>query len=98
MIFEDLALSEGDYVFSAKLLNGSAERANATLTVSVEIDEDSPLCGVAESELYFISPNPSSVFLPVDDLDSDLTNGLQIPVEVGVQGPLVTVGEQVELQ
>lgn len=98
VIFEDLALTEGEYVFTATLLNGSAERTSEILNVNVVIDEDSPLCGVSQSALSFLSPSEGAVFIANDDLDSDLTNGLQIPVEVEVQGPLVSVGGQVEVQ
>ena len=98
VIFDNLPLPTGSYELSALLLNGAAERANATLNLEVEIDIDSPLCGVSESSLEFLSPVNGAVIRANDDLDSDLTNGVQIAVEVEVQGQLVTIGEQVQVE
>jgi hypothetical protein len=98
VIFSDIPLPQGEYEFQAKLLNGDVERAISVLNLAVEIDTTSPICGVSENSIQFITPIDGAVLNASDDQDNDLTNGLQIAVEVEVQGSLVSIGEQVEVQ
>ena len=98
VIFSDLALSAGNYEFEAKLLNGELERASATLAITVEIDPESPLCGVNESSISFINPVEGTIFTASDDLDNDLTNGVQVPVEIEVNGPVANLSNLVEVE
>ena len=98
VIFTQLPLNAGEYTFTAQLLNGEVERAKATRSVSVEVDTSSPLCGVVNSALSFVSPVDGTVVEASDDLDQDLTNGVQVAVEIDVEGPLVSVGNLVEVQ
>jgi hypothetical protein len=98
VIFSDLALSAGSYEFEARLLNGELERASATLAITVEIDPESPLCGVNESSIFFVNPVAGTIFTAGDDLDNDLTNGVQVPVEIEVNGPVANLSNLVEVE
>jgi hypothetical protein len=98
VIFSGVELTEGEYSLTVKLLSGTIELATSELELRAEIDAASPLCGVAQSELRFSSPVGGQLISAADDLDQDLTNGIQIPVTVEVEGPLVDVGSQVEVQ
>ena len=98
VIFSDLALSAGMYQFEARLLNGEVERARASLSVNVVIDPTSPLCGVNESSITFLNPVTGTIFTAGDDLDSDLTNGLQIPVEIEINGTVASLSNLVEIE
>jgi len=94
--FADLPFEQGSYELSAALLNLDEERDEALASLNVELDEADPLCAVASTELSFLSPVSGETLSGADDLDGDLTNGLQIPVEVEVVGPVVS--ELVEVQ
>ena len=98
VIFTQLPLEPGEYNLTAKLLNGTVERARATREVRIQIDRDSPLCGVVNSSLNFVAPVDGMVVEAADDLDQDLTNGVQVAVEIDVEGPLMSVGNLVEVQ
>lgn len=94
--FSALGFGEGSYELNAQLINLDELRREASSTLTVEIDEADPLCAVATSEIAFITPVFGATIQGSDDLDGDLTNGIQIPVELEVLGPLVN--ELVEVQ
>ena len=98
VIFSDLALSAGMYQFEARLLNGEVERARASLSINVVIDTASPLCSVNESSITFLDPVEGTIFTAGDDLDNDLTNGLQVPVDIEVNGTVASLRNLVEIE
>lgn len=98
VIFSGVGFPEGEYALTVKLINGTTELATDVLQIRAEIDEESALCGIAESELRFSDPVDGQLITAADDLDQDLTNGVQIPVTIVVEGPLVNIGSQVEVQ
>lgn len=94
--FVALPFDQGNYVLNAQLLNAGELRQEVSSTLNVEIDEADPLCAVATTEMSFLNPVSGSTIRGSDDLDGNLTNGIQIPMEVEVLGPLSN--ELVEIQ
>ena len=94
--FSEVPFSSGAYTLTASLSQGETVRAETSIQVSVEIDPNDVRCGVAESALVFVSPVDGQRVGIADDLDQDLTNGLQLAAEVEIEGPIVN--DLVEIQ
>ena len=93
---EDIAWTSGEYTLTAEIKNGTVVEAELQQKIKVEIDPESPLCRRPQTNLVFASPLDGATLQASDDLDQDLTNGLQIPIEVYVEG--VVTNQLVEIK
>lgn len=97
LTFEALPFPPGDYTLSARLLNGDEVKAEGERALSATVDPADPLCAVPEATLTFLSPVDGATLSAEDDLNADLSDGLQVDLQVRVEGEILNNRVALEL-
>lgn len=89
VLFEALAFESNSHRLSAQLFEGAELRAETQIEIEVLIDPSDIRCTQTESRLVIRTLQDQQQLSANDDLDRDLTNGVQIAVTVDVEGPII---------
>ncbi|MBM4291568.1 MAG: hypothetical protein FJ138_09065, partial [Deltaproteobacteria bacterium] len=89
LTFEALPFPPGDYTLSARILRGDAVRAEDARALSAAVNPADPLCARPEATLTFLSPVDGATLEASDDLNGDLSDGLQLDLLVRVEGEVL---------